>query len=456
MPQEELIEQLKSVVALNILSSMAAIAIRTILPRAVRAIVLFSMLTTAAFTQIRLYDPANDDLSKKTRDAFATFSKGDNSVFETMISNTLSLKSATLSELYELNQQSVQDKVNLIPAGTWLDLMKQLKKTQNEFLDAYNTTQTILDPTIQAAPDIKTALQTVQDKLQKRRNQKESAQTHLDAAAPQLETLKKSLQDLRSAVAASTKPVKQLSDLAEFKNLKDAWESVTSVKDWFAAAQKAVDSPGLQLTILDLGLQHRQLEVQRLQLQLDQANAAMQIQQRIKDRLAIIWGDGAVDSSGHVTHGLFGYVYRYITTTKQCENRELAEDCLIYPFVTDQNEQVLQTIGKLANAAKGEVGTGLNATMKLRDLLDILSRYVALTGYHKYLLLADAVESGTDAQLFAIRLSALNTQDREMLVSHGLDGLAAYYAGGIKPEQIANFFRAAEAAATAVLAGRVK
>lgn len=455
MPQEELIEQVKSVKTINILVGMAAIAIRTILPRAVRAFVLFSMLTTPAFAQIRLYDPANDDLSKKTRDAFAAFSTGDNSVFETMISNTLTLKSATLSELYDLNQQSVQDKVNLIPAGTWLDLMNQLKKTQNEFFDAYVTAQTILDPTIQAVPDIKTALETAEDKLQKLRKQKESAQTDLDAAAPQLETLKKSLQNVRSAVAASTKPVKRLSDLAEFVNLKDVWESVTSVKDWFAAAQKAADMPGLQLTIFDLGLQHQQLEFQRLQLQLDQANAAMQIRQRIKDRLAIVWGDGAVDSSGHLTHGLFGYVYRYTTTTKQCENRKPAEDCLIYPFVTDPNEQVLQTVGELANAAKGEVGTGLNATMKLRDLLDILSRYVALIGYQKYLLLADAVESGTDTQLFAIRLSALNTQDREMLVSHGLDGLAAYYAGGIKSEQIANFFRAAQAAATAVLAGRV-
>ena len=75
--------------------------------------------------------------------------------------------------------------------------------------------------------------------------------------------------------SASTKPVKQLSDLAEFKNLKDAWESVASTKDWFAAAQKAGDGPGLQLTIFDLGLQHQQLEVQRLQLQLDQANAYM-------------------------------------------------------------------------------------------------------------------------------------------------------------------------------------
>jgi hypothetical protein len=122
--------------------------------------------------------------------------------------------------------------------------------------------------------------------------------------------------------------------------------------------------------------------------------------------------------------------------------------------VADQDERVLVTIGKLAKEAKDEVGTKLDATMKLRNLLDILGRYTTLAGYQKYLLLSDAIEAGVDTHLFSIRRSAINTRDREMLVSYGLDGLAAYHAGGLRPEQVANFFRAAQSIALGVLAWR--
>ena len=117
---------------------------------------------------------------------------------------------------------------------------------------------------------------------------------------------------------------------------------------------------------------------------------------------------------------------------------------------------MIETIGKLSAAAKNEVGKPINATMQLRNLLDVLGRYTSIVGYHKYLLLADTIEAGTDAHLFSIRLSALNTRNREMLVSHGLDGLASYHAGGLKPEEITNFFRAAQSIAIGVLAGRVR
>src|SRR5688572_24888714 len=50
---------------------------------------LFLILAPAVSGQIRLHDPANDELAKKTRDAFTEFSKGDANVFDTMVSNTL-------------------------------------------------------------------------------------------------------------------------------------------------------------------------------------------------------------------------------------------------------------------------------------------------------------------------------------------------------------------------------
>jgi hypothetical protein len=108
----------------------------------------------------------------------------------------------------------------------------------------------------------------------------------------------------------------------------------------------------------------------------------------------------------------------------------------------------------MSKLAESEVGTPLTETTKLRNLLDVLGRYTSLDGYQKYLLLSDAIEAGVDVHLFSIRRSALNTKEREALVGYGLDGLAAYHAGGVKPEQIANFFRAVQTIALGVIAGR--
>src|SRR6478735_2165965 len=103
------------------------------------------LFTPVISGQVRLYDPTNDELAKKTRNAFTEFSKGDANVFETMVSNTLNLKEATLAHLYELNQQGTRDTANLIPLLTWTDLRKEVRRTQKEFRDAYDSARTILN-----------------------------------------------------------------------------------------------------------------------------------------------------------------------------------------------------------------------------------------------------------------------------------------------------------------------
>ncbi len=410
------------------------------------------LVAISASAQIRLHDAANDELAKKTRDAFADFSKGDANVYETMLSNTLALKTATLAQLYELNRQNRRDTVNIIPVLTWRDLLeKEVPRTQKEFLDAYNASRLILDPLFQNLPDIKAALADAQKQLASAKKKKDDKEAELNIAQPDLDKLKTSLGKLKDAAVASSKPVKKLTDLTEFSNLKAVWKDILAVKDWLDAADKASNAPGLQLTILDLAVQHQQFNVERLKLQVEEADAAQKRTERIAQRLSLVWGDGNIDpNSRRATQGLFGEVYRAIAPGAAKEPE------LKYPFVTDQDEQVLETIGKLASAAEKEIGKPLSATLKLRDLLDILGRYVTLVGYQKYLLLSEAIEAGVDVHLFSIRFSALNTKDREMLVSHGLDGLAAYYAGGLKPEEIANFFRAAQSIALGVLAGRVQ
>jgi hypothetical protein len=419
------------------------------------------LIPTATPAQIRLHDPINDELARKSRDAFKEFSNADANVFDTMINNTLALKTATLNRLRELNRQASGDKINQLPLMTWAEFLTEVEDTQKGYLNVYKSAHAILDeamgqppdPALQNATDLKTALAAARKKLESLQKTRDDKQVELNATAPKLDELKKSLDKLKDEIGASTQPIKHLSDLSEFSHLEAVWSTVKDLKDWFEMAKKASNTPGLQLTLLEMGVQHQQAEVERIKLQIEKSDSAAKILERMDKRLTSVWGSGELDKDRRLSQGLFKQIYANIDPA--CET-----GCPPSPqrFVNSSNsgEQILVTIGKLAKLAHGEVGTELVATTQLRDLLDVLGRYVTLVGYQKYLLLADAVEAGTDTQLFAIRLSALNTKDREALVSNGLDGLAAYHSGGLKPEQIANFFRAAQSIALGVLAGRVE
>lgn len=399
----------------------------------------FLFLAPVVSGQIRLHDPANDELAKKTREAFAEFSKGDANVFETMVGNTLTLKEATLSQLYELNREGTKATVNKIPLWTWKQLREEVRKTQGDFLDAYLAARGILKLDVAEVKDLKQALAVAQADLKSAKEERAKKADELEKTEqPNLKKLTDSLENLKNALAASGTPVKKLSDLNnEFTNLKAVWSNISALKAWWDAAERSTNAPGLQLTILDLGVAHQQATVDRLKLDLEQVNVKQKRLERIEKRLQLVWGTGEVAGEfKEATSGLFGQVYTGIAG------------------VTDDNEQVLQTIGKMAKLAEPEVGTPLTETTKLRNLLDVLGRYTSLDGYQKYLLFSDAIESGVDEHLFSIRRSALNTKEREVLVGYGLDGLAAYHAGGLTPEQIANFFRAAQTIALGVIAGR--
>lgn len=418
---------------------------RRLVPLAFSIVVL---LPVSVVSQIRLHDPAKDDLAKKTREAYTDFTKEDNTVFDKMISNTLELKKATLSQLIELNAQVRRDKINVIPITTWKDLReKHVKTAQNQFLIAYQASKKILAPGAAPPKDIAAALADAKAQLKAKNDAMAAKKKALEGPQTDLKSLKDSLDALKDAAVLSAQPVKNLSDLkTQFSNVKAVWSNVNEVRDWLEAAEEA-QAPGLQLSILDLGVQHQQFIVERLQLQLEEAKAAQAKAAQIDRRLEDVWGDGSVDAKGRPILGLFGQVYRYLDSASASGLR--------HPFDIDDNEQVIQTIGRLAAIAEKETdGRKPEATLKLRNLMDVLSRYVSLIGYHQYLLLADMIEAGVDKNLFSIRLSAINMREREMLVSHGLEGLAAYHAGGLKPEDIANFFRAVESIGVSVLSGR--
>jgi hypothetical protein len=239
-------------------------------------------LATAVSGQVRLYDQASDELARKTRDAFADFSKGDANVFETMVTNTLTLKEATLAHLSELNRQGTRDTVNLVPLITWKKLREEnVRRTQKEFLDAYNATRIILNQGA-GSTDLKAALAAANADLAALKTQRATKEKELSTTLPDLNNLKDSLDKLKDSLAAASKPVSKLSDLgSEFTNLKTVWTNISAVKVWWDTAEKSANAPGLQLTILDLAIEHQQGNVDRLKLDLEEASAAVKRAERI-------------------------------------------------------------------------------------------------------------------------------------------------------------------------------
>lgn len=86
------------------------------------------------------------------------------------------------------------------------------------------------------------------------------------------------------------------------------------------------------------------------------------------------------------------------------------------------------------------------------DLLKVIGIYaMAMTSAEPPLQLQLAM---LDHQ-YSIQLSAVNARQHETLISRGLQGLAAYHQGGIKPETVANFLRAAQAIGLGVIGAGV-
>jgi hypothetical protein len=109
-----------------------------------------------------------------------------------------------------------------------------------------------------------------------------------------------------------------------------------------------------------------------------------------------------------------------------------------------------QTVAATVHAAATE-----GNEPRLRVLLSQLARYAAIVGSESLFAAESNVSAESERQRASIRLSEIHSRENAVLLRHGLDGLARYYEGGLKPAEIANLLRAAQAIALAVIAARV-
>lgn len=404
--------------------------------------------TTIAFAQgVYVHNAGGDKMAEEAKKNFTLVSSGDSNVFATMLSNTSALRDQTIQQLYTLSQESARATANRIPLMSWRDVLADVKSRQEDFLLAYQTTAIIMHGAPGEIHDLETAVAETNQQRDELGKQVATKKTSLATETPKLSDMRSSLSKLKADLQQANK-IHKLSDLGDYETFTQIWNGISSAKDWLNKAEKATGGPGEQLIILDLAVQLQANVIKQLQLDQQAAETRFRNARLLSVQLTKAVGSGRLDGDGRLREGDFGKIYRYLLPCT-------AQDCPSHPFVSNPDEQVLTTIGTLAERANKEVGATLDATLALQNLMDVIVRYASLIGYQRFLFLRDGIDEVTDEQLFAIRVSAVNADSRAQLISHGLNGLATYEAGGITPDDVANVFRAAQTIASAVIAGRI-
>ncbi|OGP72509.1 MAG: hypothetical protein A2Y80_05530 [Deltaproteobacteria bacterium RBG_13_58_19] len=133
-----------------------------------------------------------------------------------------------------------------------------------------------------------------------------------------------------------------------------------------------------------------------------------------------------------------------------------------YKFLKNSKEWIEDLINKGFILRKETVLTTLN---RLRDRGQERNLTTAIEALYFYGITKVTDQSQQDQRevlpyildhAYSINLSALNGREHEALISRGLQGLQMYHEGGVKQEDIANFLRAAQTVALAVISAQGK
>lgn len=112
-----------------------------------------------------------------------------------------------------------------------------------------------------------------------------------------------------------------------------------------------------------------------------------------------------------------------------------------------RSDTVLVTVNKLKKLTGKEIA--------INDAFEALIYYALTKTLDESAMLELQTKPAVFDHQYSIQLSAINAREHEALISRGLQGLVIYHEDGITQELIANFLRAAQTAALAVITAGV-
>lgn len=276
-----------------------------------------------------------------------------------------------------------------------------------------------------------------------------SISTLLDEKRPYIEYILKNTKITSSEKTTSVKEILSLSDIADlltkqpksFDDVKPLLEKLFTLPTKLPGSGLQFTDPGIASTIIGLGLDFARAEELRVRAEIDTANEELQL---LDSKIALL--SEVIEILGRKRFGipaLKGIMPDASETIHQTVDRLVLQ---------------LQAAEKRLLAATGsDFDTAWKERNKVREkLLNLLvllatNFRVRVVQEEKAAILSDQ-EANLEADR-ALRFAAANLQEREAVISRGLEGLVAFHQGGISSEDVSRVIGIAQAIGIAVIAG---
>lgn len=367
------------------------------------ALLLFLAAAGAPAQTLRLHDAAR---AKTAQDAVDAFAASRSDVFDAMVANVDAADASDLRLLEQRNEQTVESAVTSLPSWTWSQFGLEITRAEQR----YEAAATAALETIAAASG---RLPSLQEAVDHTRQRSREASGRLTEAEGRLAGRLATVAQFRKAVDALL-AAKDLSDVRELQKLTDLPASLRTLLD---NARASGNATGLQLTLLRLGLEIARAEAALAQEELRAARMEIDRAATLVERISRV-------------------------------GRDLDR---LQAFADRQPDDVpiAATIRAVADRAQSDH----RVENELAETLAALAVYPAAIGYEMLFLESATILAASDEQRASIRRSEISLTIDAALVRHGLGALSSYSAGGLRPADVANLFRALQTIALAVIAG---
>jgi hypothetical protein len=391
----------------------------------------------------RMHDATKASLTHDASTKFDQLTGKDNSVYDLALKNVDTVHASDLDVLRQRNLATLNSELDLIPTLTWAGFMDRVNARRQKIL-AF----------VPSAPG--NAVQDNSTRISELKKTIDALQKKLDAEKAATSEAAPTVKEIHSFINGAMQSGKI--DNASLKTLQAKAQQIPDLLDKLKKIESGlVQMPsGLQPVILDSQLKQAQIEVDRLTLEQQHDTAVIQ---QYREQLATFSSFGTSNSplacGREEDYGDFRFFLHYLCPQDHktlCAGPPNAGANL---FDAQPDDLVLANVQRLAIQARELTPCGIESSKSLQDLLNLLSLYASLAGVRTYIAEASDLSTANDELKFQIRLAQINAREHEALISSALKGLDTFEEGGVKPEDVANLIRAAETAATAVIAGRV-
>lgn len=386
-----------------------------------------------------LHNPGKAALAKDTSEEFKKFQAASPQLNAAMLQNVQKVELKASKRQAEITAEIVASFADQVHTVTWEQVEKELEAAKAQQVQRQqaikDAVKDILKKMGEAKPKVDNAedgLRQVSKLLKKaidKENQwqarqvlfRESIQFMAQVAAENLKLEPSILEAKKREILG--KEI-NIVFLASDDNLKTTYSTLEQVlasdTDAFNNLFDPRSAPGLTVTILSLAEDLAKVQCDRAELQ--------------------VWYLGAKYKALKVQMAQMENSQKNIETALVMINDRLGEGSFL------PRDTALTTINKLHKTGKQNAIIAAGRATTLYGVIKILDESARLE--------LQARPDILDHE-YSIRLATINGKEHEALISRGLQSLVIYHEGGVKPEMIANFIRATQTVALAVIGAGV-